>query len=84
MERGIDVDVKVGLDKAELARIIGDYDGLAVRSATKVTEKIDRKGRSPESGRPGGNRRRQYRRRRGDGARHNRHEHAVRQFHHHG
>lgn len=39
-DRGIDVDVKVGLDKAELAKIIGDYDGLAVRSATKVTEKI--------------------------------------------
>jgi D-3-phosphoglycerate dehydrogenase len=39
-ERGIDVDVKVGLSKEELAEIIGDYDGLAVRSATKVTEKI--------------------------------------------
>lgn len=39
-DRGIDVDVKVGLDKAELAKIIGDYDGLAVRSATKVTEKV--------------------------------------------
>jgi D-3-phosphoglycerate dehydrogenase len=39
-ERGIEVDVKVGLSKEELAEIIGDYDGLAVRSATKVTEKI--------------------------------------------
>ena len=39
-ERGIEVDVKVGLDKAELAKIIGDYEGLAVRSATKATEKI--------------------------------------------
>ena len=39
-ERGIDVEVKVGLSKEELAEIIGDYDGLAVRSATKVTEKI--------------------------------------------
>ncbi|MDH3581812.1 MAG: phosphoglycerate dehydrogenase, partial [Hyphomicrobiales bacterium] len=39
-ERGIDVDVKAGLGKAELARTIGDYDGLAVRSATKVTEKV--------------------------------------------
>ncbi len=38
--RGIEFDVKVGLDKAELAEIIGDYDGLAVRSATKATEKI--------------------------------------------
>jgi len=41
-ERGIDVDVKVGLSKEELAEVIGDYDGLAVRSATKVTEKVIR------------------------------------------
>ncbi|MGE3064361.1 MAG: phosphoglycerate dehydrogenase [Hyphomicrobiaceae bacterium] len=39
-ERGIATDVKVGLAKEELEKIIGDYDGLAVRSATKVTEKI--------------------------------------------
>jgi D-3-phosphoglycerate dehydrogenase len=39
-ERGVDADVKVGLGKDELERIIADYDGLAVRSATKVTEKI--------------------------------------------
>ena len=34
--RGIDVDVKVGLSPDDLAKIIGDYDGLAVRSATKL------------------------------------------------
>jgi len=39
-ERGIVTDTKTGLDKDELAAIIGDYDGLAVRSATKVTEKV--------------------------------------------
>ena len=39
-ERGVDVDVKVGLSKEELEKIIPAYDGLAVRSATKVTEKI--------------------------------------------
>jgi D-3-phosphoglycerate dehydrogenase len=39
-ERGVDVDVKPGLDKEELASIIGDYDGLAIRSATKVTAKL--------------------------------------------
>jgi len=39
-ERGIEVDVKVGLSKEELAEIIGQYDGLAVRSATKVTPPI--------------------------------------------
>ena len=39
-ERGVETDVKVGLSKEELERSIGDYDGLAVRSATKVTEKV--------------------------------------------
>ena len=39
-DRGLDVDVKPGLDKAELEKIIGNYDGLAIRSATKVTEKL--------------------------------------------
>ena len=41
-DRGIDVDFMpdVGKDKEKLAEIIGDYDGLAIRSATKVTEKI--------------------------------------------
>ena len=38
--RGIETDVKTGLSKEELAGIIGDYDGLAVRSATKVTPPI--------------------------------------------
>ncbi len=39
-ERGIEVDVKTGMDKQELAEAIGAYDGLAVRSASKVTEKV--------------------------------------------
>jgi D-3-phosphoglycerate dehydrogenase / 2-oxoglutarate reductase len=41
-ERGIDVDFqpKLGPDKEKLAQIIGDYDGLAIRSATKVTAKV--------------------------------------------
>jgi len=38
--RGVDVDVKTGLKPAELKAIIGGYDGLAVRSATKVTSEI--------------------------------------------
>ncbi len=38
--RGIEVDVKTGLDPEELKKIIGDYEGLAVRSATKVTPDI--------------------------------------------
>ena len=39
-ERGVEVDVRPGLDKDELAKIIGDYDGLAIRSNTKVTAKL--------------------------------------------
>jgi len=39
-EQGVEVDVKSGLDKDELAKIVGRYDGLAIRSATKVTAKL--------------------------------------------
>ncbi|MBZ0128763.1 MAG: phosphoglycerate dehydrogenase [Rhodobacteraceae bacterium] len=41
-DRGIDVDFQpdLGKDKDRLAEVIGNYDGLAIRSATKVTEKI--------------------------------------------
>jgi len=38
--RGIAVDEKPGLKPAELKAIIGQYNGLAVRSATKVTAEI--------------------------------------------
>ena len=37
---GVEVDTKVGLKPEELKAIIGDYDGLVVRSATKVTADI--------------------------------------------
>ncbi|MEO7277337.1 MAG: phosphoglycerate dehydrogenase, partial [Sphingomicrobium sp.] len=39
-ERGIEVDEITGKTPDELAAIIGDYDGLAIRSATKVTRAI--------------------------------------------
>ncbi|SFE33726.1 phosphoglycerate dehydrogenase [Roseivivax sediminis] len=41
-DRGIEVDFQpdLGKDKDKLAEIIGEYDGLAIRSATKVTPKI--------------------------------------------
>ncbi len=39
-QAGLQVDVKVGLTPEELERIIGDYDALAVRSATKVNAKL--------------------------------------------
>jgi D-3-phosphoglycerate dehydrogenase len=38
--RGVDADVKTGLSKDELLKIIGDYDGLAVRSATKADKDV--------------------------------------------
>src|SRR3954466_157998 len=39
-DRGVDVDVQVGLKPKELIQIIGGYDGLAVRSATKATAEV--------------------------------------------
>jgi D-3-phosphoglycerate dehydrogenase len=39
-ERGIEADLKPGLKPPELREIIGAYDGLAVRSATKVTREL--------------------------------------------
>ncbi|WP_054029760.1 phosphoglycerate dehydrogenase [Desulfatitalea tepidiphila] len=38
--QGIDVDVKTGLAPEELKAIIGEYDALVIRSATKVTEDL--------------------------------------------
>ena len=40
VEAGIEVDFKPGLSADEIAEIIGDYDGLAIRSATKVTPEL--------------------------------------------
>lgn len=39
-ERGCDVDVITGKSPEELAAMIGQYDGLAIRSSTKVTAEI--------------------------------------------
>jgi D-3-phosphoglycerate dehydrogenase len=41
-DRGVEVDFQpaLGKDKDKLAEIIGNYDGLAIRSATKVSPKI--------------------------------------------
>ena len=41
-DRGIDVtfDPSIGKDKERLLAAIGEYDGLAIRSATKVSEKV--------------------------------------------
>src|SRR5215218_7302728 len=41
-DRGIEVDFQpnLGKDKEKLAEIVGNYDGLAIRSATKASAKI--------------------------------------------
>jgi len=47
-DRGLAVEFqpKLGSDKARLADLIGDFDGLAVRSATKVTAKLIERAKS--------------------------------------
>ncbi len=44
LRENFDVDVKLGLSNEELQKIIGDYDALIVRSATKVTSEVIKKG----------------------------------------
>ena len=39
-KNNISVDVKTGLSEEEIIKIIPEYDGMVVRSATKVTKKI--------------------------------------------
>ncbi len=39
-ERGLEVEVAVGLSPQELIERIGEFDGLAIRSATKVTAEV--------------------------------------------
>ena len=41
-DRGVEVDFQpnLGKDKDKLAEIIGNYDGLAIRSSTKVTKAL--------------------------------------------
>ncbi|MCC6488556.1 MAG: phosphoglycerate dehydrogenase [Candidatus Hydrogenedentes bacterium] len=53
-EAGFEVDVKPPQKPAELAAIIGEYDGLVVRSATKVTaEALESAGKLQVIGRAG-------------------------------
>ena len=52
-EPGIEVDVKTGLAPDELKGIIGDYDALVIRSATKVTEDTPGGSQEAEGRRPG-------------------------------
>jgi D-3-phosphoglycerate dehydrogenase len=41
-ERGVRADVKIGLRKEDLLRTVAEYDGIAVRSATKITSDVIR------------------------------------------
>jgi len=45
LRQSAEVDVKTGLSTDELTAIIGEYDGLVVRSQTKVTAEIIRAGK---------------------------------------
>jgi D-3-phosphoglycerate dehydrogenase len=51
---GLEVDVRTKLPPEEFARIVGEYDGLVVRSATRVTKAaLERVGRLKVIGRAG-------------------------------
>jgi D-3-phosphoglycerate dehydrogenase len=39
-QRGVDTDIKTGLSKDDLIAVIGDYDGLVVRSDTKPNKDV--------------------------------------------
>jgi D-3-phosphoglycerate dehydrogenase len=39
-QRGVDVEMMTGLSPDELKKVIGRFDGLAIRSATKVTKQL--------------------------------------------
>jgi phosphoglycerate dehydrogenase-like enzyme len=54
LQQEAEVDVKIGLSPAELQSIVGDYDAVVVRSATKIgAEIIDRADRLKVIGRAG-------------------------------
>ncbi|MCG8407279.1 MAG: phosphoglycerate dehydrogenase [Phycisphaerales bacterium] len=38
--KGVEADVRVGLAAGELAAVVGDYDGMIVRSGVKVTKEV--------------------------------------------
>lgn len=39
-QEDVQVDVKTGLSAAELAEVVGDYDGMIIRSGVQVTEEV--------------------------------------------
>ena len=59
-DRGLDVEFQpnLGKDKDKLAATINGFDGLAIRSATKVTAKMLERANEPQGHRPRRHRRR--------------------------
>ncbi len=41
---GINFDKKIGLSEEEICKIVNEYEGIVVRSATKITKKIIQSG----------------------------------------
>src|SRR6185437_6287201 len=39
-ERGVEIDNKPGMTKEELLAVVDQYDGIAIRSATKITANV--------------------------------------------
>ncbi len=39
-ERGVELDNKPGMTKEELLAVVDQYDGIAIRSATKITADV--------------------------------------------
>jgi D-3-phosphoglycerate dehydrogenase / 2-oxoglutarate reductase len=39
-ERGVETDVKTGMTPEELLKVAGNYEGIAIRSATKITKDV--------------------------------------------
>ncbi len=80
LKEHFDVDT-ASRDKSTSSRI-GDYDGILIRSATKLTADLIEQGHEPEGDRPRRRRRRQRRRPRRDQARHRRRQRAAVQRRH--
>ena len=45
-ERGVEADVITDLKKDDLLKIVDGYDGIAIRSATKITAEVIKRAHS--------------------------------------
>ena len=81
---GLEVDVRETLPPDELRKALADYDGIIIRSATKLTPEILEGQKRLKVVVRAGVGRGQHRPRRRDAGRHHRDEHARRQHDQHG